>query len=67
MLQGIEPGTTIVGIGAFDDAYGGELVFADLFVDESGNPTPLSYPSGGTFVLPASEYVIGLDVAVSMP
>lgn len=67
VLRGIEPGTTLVAIGAFDDEYGGELVFSDLLRDDAGNPAPLEFPAGGTFVLPANEYVVGLDVAVSMP
>ena len=67
VLQGIEPGTTLVAIGAFDDEFGGELIFSDLIRDADGNPAPLEYPSGGTFVLPANEYVVGIDVATSMP
>lgn len=57
VIRGLAPGDVVAAVTGWDSAYNGSMVFSDLL------PTPLSYPSGGTYLLPASEYVIGIDVA----
>lgn len=67
VFDGIEPGTSLVAVGAFDDPFAGELVFRELFRDIDGNPEPRAFPAGGGFVIPAGEFVVGLDVSFSLP
>lgn len=61
-LAGLAPGTVLAAIGFFDAAANGNFLAADLFRDAVGSPSPIVYPSGGTYVLPAGEYVLGIDV-----
>ena len=55
IFSGIPPGGVIAAIGGFDDAFAGTFLFSDLL------PDPESYPSGGTYVLPAGEFVVGFE------
>lgn len=62
-ILAIPPGTTVVWIGFMDAPTNGHLIASDLVRDPStGATTPQSYPTGGTFVVPATEFVIGVDV-----
>jgi hypothetical protein len=56
VFHGLPPGARVAGVAGFDDDVNGHLLFADLL------DTPQDFPSGGTFVLPAGEYVLGIDV-----
>lgn len=60
--RSLVPGTTVAAVGAFDDPFAGRLLFRSMHLDESGNPAPIAYPSGGTHTLAAGEYVVGIDV-----
>jgi len=59
LWRSLVPGTVVRAVGAFDAAFNGNLLFRTLLV------TPVEYPSGGTYPLPAGEYVVGLDVPVT--
>lgn len=54
--RALTPGTTVAAVGFMDSAFGttGLLHRAML-------PEPDHFPAGGTWVLPAGEYVAGLD------
>ena len=53
---GLPAGAYLAGVAAFDAAVNGNLLFADL-LDQ-----PLGFPAGGSYTLPAGEYVVGIDV-----
>ena len=53
----LAPGTSVVAIGGFDNEENGTLLYADVL------DTPKNFPTGGTYVLPADEWVVGIDVA----
>jgi hypothetical protein len=53
---GLPAGAHVAGVACFDAAINGTLLFADL-LDE-----PVSYLSGGTYVLAAGQYVVGIDI-----
>lgn len=57
--RSLVPGTVVRAVGAFDASFNGNLLFRSLL------PATIEYPAGGTYPLPAGEYVIGLDVPVS--
>lgn len=58
VFRGLEPGVTVAAVGFFDSAFG-----TTGFLHRSMVPGGAkSYPAGGTFVLPAGEYVVGLDL-----
>lgn len=60
--RNLPPGSVVAAVGAFDDPFAGELVFSEPIRDpDTGDPTPISYPSGGTFVLPAGELELRID------
>lgn len=61
-FRSLVPGTIIAAVGAFDDAFSGALLFRSMILDEDGNPAPLAFPAGGTHLISAGEYVIGLDI-----
>lgn len=50
------PGTVVAGVVGFDAQFNGNLLFSDMLT------TPISYVSGGTYVLPGDQYVIGMDI-----
>lgn len=59
LWRSLVPGTVVRAVGAFDAAFNGNLLFRSLFNEA------VEYPAGGTYPLPAGEYVIGIDVPVS--
>lgn len=62
----IPPGSTIVAIGFMDAATNGHLVASDFVRDPvSGVISPRAYPTGGTFVVPANQFTIGIDIPSS--
>lgn len=50
--RSLPPGAVVAAVGAFDDPFQGVLLFADLLTPQA------EFPSGGTYVLPAGEYVL---------
>lgn len=54
--------TTIVAIGAFDKEVNGNLLFRDLISRNGRTPSPEIYSAGGSYVIPAGEMVLGIDV-----
>ena len=66
VIPAIPPGATGVWVGFMDAAANGHLIASDLIRDPlTGIATPRSYPAGGTFVIPAGEYTIGIDAQVA--
>lgn len=57
LFPGLPAGAHVAGVAAFDVAVNGNLLFSDLLVVE------VDFPNGGTFTLPAGEYVVGIDIA----
>lgn len=57
VFPGLLPGAHVAGVAGFDAEVNGNLTFADLL------DTAVDYPDGGTFTLPAGEYVVGIDIA----
>lgn len=55
-LRALPPGTTLVAIGLCDAPFNGNLIERELL------PSPISYPSGGTFPIESGEWVVGLYV-----
>lgn len=49
-------GAHVAGVAGFDAPVNGHLLFSDLL------DTPVDFPEGGTYILPGSEYVIGIDI-----
>ena len=60
--RSLVPGTVIAAVGAFDDAFGDNLLFRSMLLDENGDPDPRVFTSGGTYTISAGEYVVGIDV-----
>ena len=58
LWRSLVPGTVVRAVGAFDAAFNGNLLFRTLL------DAPVEYPTGGTYPLPAGEYVVGIDVPV---
>jgi hypothetical protein len=56
--RSLVPGTVVRAVGAFDAPFNGNLLFRSLL------PEAVEYASGGTYPLPAGEYVVGLDIPV---
>lgn len=56
LFPGIPPGGHVAGVAGFDAAFNGTMLFYDLF------DVAIDYPSGGTFLLPGGEYVLGVDI-----
>lgn len=56
VFPGLPAGTHVAGVAGFDDTVNGHLLFSDLL------DTPVDFPDGGTYTLPAGEYVIGIDI-----
>lgn len=54
--RNLPPGSVVAAVGGFDDPFDGLLVFSELVL-----PEPVSYPSGGTYTLPAGEYELRID------
>lgn len=54
--RNLPPGAIVAAVGGFDDAFTGDYLFSGLVL-----PDPVSYPAGGTYVLPAGEYVLSID------
>ena len=57
LWRALQPGTMIAAVGFFDTAFGTTGLLHRALLDE-----PISYPSGGSWVLPVGEYVAGLDL-----
>jgi hypothetical protein len=57
VIHGLAPGDVVAAVVGFDQQFNGRLIFSDLL------DVPRHYPSGGTYVIPAGEYVLGIDVA----
>lgn len=55
-FRSLPPGAVLAAIGAFDDPFAGTLVFSELIL-----PEPITYPTGGTYTLPAGEYELRID------
>lgn len=53
VFSGIPVGAHVAGIACFNADFNGDLLASDLF------DTPVDYPSGGTWVLPAGEFAMG--------
>jgi len=60
VFPGLPPGTSLVAVGVFDAAFNGTFIASDLI---PAPDSPVSYPSGGTYVLPAGQYILGIDVS----
>lgn len=58
-IHGLAPGDVVASVVGFDSQFNGLMVFGDLLLP------PLTYDSGGTYVLPGGEYVVGIDIAGS--
>jgi hypothetical protein len=58
-FRGLPAGAHVAGVAGFDAEFNGNLLFSDL-LDE-----PVDFPNGGTYVVPAGEYVIGIDIPMS--
>ena len=56
VFAGLPAGAHVTGVAGFDAATNGNLLFADLLEQ------PVGFPFGGTYTLPAGEYVIGIDL-----
>lgn len=68
VLQGIPPGTTVVWIGFMDASSNGHLIASDFTRNpETGETMPWPFPTGGIFIVPAGEFVIGIDSLGSGP
>lgn len=57
IFRGLEPGAVVAAVGFFDDAFASTLLLHRAML-----PAPVDFPSGGTWVLPAGEYVTGFDL-----
>jgi hypothetical protein len=55
LFTGLPPGAHVAGVAGFDAPFNGHLLFSDLL------DSPVDFPSGGSYTLPAGEYVIGID------
>lgn len=55
-FYGIPAGIVVTSVGVFDDVVNGNLVGADNF------DTPLTFPTGGSWQLPAGEFFLGFDL-----
>jgi hypothetical protein len=55
--RNLAPGAVVAAVGFMDTAFGAGGLLHRALVDPPG-----SYPSGGTFLLPAGEYGVGLDL-----
>jgi hypothetical protein len=56
--RSLPPGAVVAAVGGFNDAFAATgFLFRDML------PTPITYPSGGSYVLPAGEYDLGFDLA----
>lgn len=53
----LAPGTQVAAVAGFNAAFNGNMLYADVL------DVPINYPVGGTYVLPAGEYYVGIDVA----
>ena len=53
---GLLSGAHIAGVAGFDGQVNGNLLFSDLL------QAPIDLPEGGSFTLPAGQYVLGIDV-----
>jgi hypothetical protein len=53
----LAPGTRVAAVACFDAAFNGNMLAADVL------DVHIDYPSGGTYVLPADEFYLGIDVA----
>jgi hypothetical protein len=58
-IHGLAPGDVVVAVTGWNAQFNGQMIFSDLL------RVPKPYPSGGSYVLPAGEYVLGIDVAGS--
>ena len=56
VFPGLLAGAHVAGVAGFDAAVNGHMLFSDLL------DTPVDFPTGGTYTLPGSEYVIGIDI-----
>jgi len=54
--RNLVPGTQVAGVAGFDAEFNGTLLFTDMLIE------PMNYPAGGSYVLPANQYVLGLDI-----
>lgn len=52
----LQPGTTVVAIGAFDSSVNGNFLYSDLL------STPRVFTTGGVYTVQAGEYVVGLQI-----
>lgn len=55
-FQGIPAGAIVTSVGVFDAVVNGHLIGADNF------DSPLSFPTGGSWELPAGEFFLGFDL-----
>lgn len=56
VFPGLLGGAHVAGVAGFDLAVNGNMLFAGLL------SVAVDFPDGGTFTLPAGEYVLGIDV-----
>lgn len=53
--RNLPPGSVVAAVGGFDDPFAGDLVFSEPLAE------PISYPSGGTYLIPAGEYELRIE------
>lgn len=56
VFPGLLAGAHVAGVAGFNAAVNGNLLFSSLL------DTPVDFPAGGTYTLPAGQYVLGIDV-----
>lgn len=62
VFRSLVPGTVVAAVGVVTDPFAGELVCRSMILNGSGVPTPITFPSGGSYPISAGNYVIGVDV-----
>lgn len=53
IFRNLPPGAAVAAVGGFDAAFNGNLLFSDVLAE------PLSFPVGGTYIVPAGQYAVG--------
>jgi hypothetical protein len=60
IIRGLQPGDVVAAVNGWDsqftDISTGQMIFSDLL------DIPITYTSGGVYVLEAQDYVIGMDI-----